>query len=121
MIEVTVVGLGVMPPSSTPLLLLKERAGARVLPIGIGPLEAQAIALPLQGVRPPRPITHDVFTQIIGQLGGQMRRVEITRLADNTFYAALTLVQAGREQTHRHSAVRCRGAGPPERGADLCR
>src|SRR5918911_1009247 len=98
MIEVIVVGLGMAPPSTSPLLLLKERHGERVLPIGIGPLEAQAIAMPLQGVRPPRPLTHDVFADVIGNLGGHLRRVEITELSDNTFYARLTVEQAGQEQ-----------------------
>jgi|SRR5579884_3910930 len=98
MIEVTVVGLGIAPPSSAPLLLLKERNGERVLPIGIGTNEAQAIAMPLQGVKPPRPLTHDVFTTIIATMGGQLRRVEITALNDNTFYARLTLEHGGQEQ-----------------------
>jgi bifunctional DNase/RNase len=98
MIEVSIAGLGIAPPSSTPLLLLKERDGERVLPIGIGPLEAQAIAMPLQGVRPPRPMTHDVFAQIIANLGGHLRRVEIVELTDNTFYARLVLEQASSEQ-----------------------
>jgi bifunctional DNase/RNase len=98
MIEVTVAGLGIAPPSSLPLLLLKEREGERVLPIGIGPLEAQAIVMPLQGIRPPRPMTHDVFAEIIGSLGGHLRRVEITELSDNTFYARLTLESAGQQQ-----------------------
>jgi uncharacterized protein len=99
MIEVVVVGLGVAPASSTPLLLLKERDGERVLPIGIGPLEAQAIAMPLQGVRPPRPMTHDVFADVIADLGGHLRRVEITELIDNTFHACLVVDQAGSEHT----------------------
>ncbi|MBV9173353.1 MAG: bifunctional nuclease family protein [Chloroflexi bacterium] len=98
MIEVSIAGLGIAPPSSTPLLLLKERDGERVLPIGIGPLEAQAIAMPLQGVRPPRPMTHDVFATIIANLGGHLRRVEIVELTDNTFYARLVLEQATNEQ-----------------------
>jgi bifunctional DNase/RNase len=87
MIEVIVAGLGIAPPSSTSLLLLKERDGNRVLPIRIGPLEAHAIAMPLQGVRLPRPITHDVFTEVIASLGGHVRRVELTDLADSTFHA----------------------------------
>ena len=99
MIEVTVAGLGIAPPSQLPLLLLKERDGERVLPIGIGPLEAQAIVMPLQGIRPPRPMTHDVFAEMIGSLGGHLRRVEITDLSDNTFYARLTLETAGQEQS----------------------
>ncbi len=99
MIEVIVVGLGIVPPSSSPLLLLRERDGDRLLPIGIGPLEAQAIAMPLQGVRPPRPMTHDVFVEMIASLGGHLRRVELTDLADNTFRARLMFEQAGQERT----------------------
>jgi bifunctional DNase/RNase len=99
MIEAFVVGLGLVPPSSSPLLLLKERDGKRVLPIGIGPLEAHAIAMPLQGVRPPRPMTHDVFADVIADLGGHLRRVEITELTDNTFHACLVVDQAGTEHT----------------------
>ena len=98
MIEVIVVGLGIVPPNSAPLLLLRERNGDRVLPIGIGPLEAQAIAMPLHGVRTPRPMTHDVFVEMIASLVGHLRRVEVSSLADNTFCAQLTFEQAGREQ-----------------------
>jgi len=97
-IEVVVAGIGIVPPSSAPLLLLKERDGDRVLPVGIGPLEAQAIAMPLQGVRSRRPMTHDVFIEVIASLGGHVRRVELTELADNTFHARLMLEQAGQQQ-----------------------
>ena len=93
MIEVTVAGLGVRPPSSIPLLLLKERAGERVLLIGIGPLEAQAIALPLQGVQPPRPLTHDILLEAIDRLGGRPQRAEIVRLDGGTFFARLLVEQ----------------------------
>ena len=99
MIEVFVAGLGIVQASSSPMLLLKERHGERVLPIGIGLLEAQAIAMPLQGVRPPRPLTHDVFAAVIADLGGHLRRVEITALTDNTFHACLMVDQAGNEHT----------------------
>jgi bifunctional DNase/RNase len=97
MIEVVVAGLGIAPPSSTPLLLLRERDGERMVPIGIGPLEAQAIAMPLQGIRPTRPMTHDVFVDVIASLGGHVRRVEVTDLAENTFHARLLFEQAGHE------------------------
>jgi bifunctional DNase/RNase len=100
MIEVVVAGLGIAAPTSAPMLLLKEREGDRVVPISIGPLEAQAIAMPLQGVRPPRPMTHDVFTDVIASLGGHLRRVEVTELSDSgTFHARLVLDQAGNEQS----------------------
>jgi uncharacterized protein len=98
-IEVVVAGIGIASPSSTPLLLLKEREGERVLPVGIGPLEAQAIAMPLQRVQPPRPMTHDVFAEVIASLGGHLRRVELTHLADNTFHARLMLEHAGQQQS----------------------
>ena len=97
MIEVMVRGLGVAPPSDAPLLLLKEIHGERMLPVGIGPLEAQAIAIPLQGVHPPRPMTHDAFVDTVNTLGGHLLRVEITRLAEGTFYARLMILHGGTE------------------------
>ncbi|HEX8969624.1 MAG TPA: bifunctional nuclease family protein, partial [Chloroflexota bacterium] len=100
MIEVTVAGLGIAPPSSVPLLLLKERDGERVLPVGIGPLEAQAIVMPLQGVHPPRPMTHDIFVEVVVSLGGHLRRVEITDLIESTFHARLMLESGGEEKAY---------------------
>src|SRR5438105_4263124 len=100
MIEVTVAGLGIAPPSSLPLLLLKEREGERVLPVGIGPLEAQAIVMPLQGVRPPRPMTHDIFVEIVVSLGAHLRRVEITDLIESTFHARLMVETDGQERIY---------------------
>jgi bifunctional DNase/RNase len=100
MIEVTVAGLGIAPPSSLPLLLLKERDGERVLPVGIGPLEAQAIVMPLQGVKPPRPMTHDILVEIVISLGGHLRRVEIVELIESTFHARLMLETGGEERTY---------------------
>lgn len=100
MIEVTVAGLGIAPPSSLPLLLLKEREGERVLPVGIGPNEAQAIVMPLQGVHPPRPMTHDIFVEVVSSLGGHLRRVEITDLIESTFHARLMLETDGQERTY---------------------
>lgn len=100
MIEVTVAGLGIAPPSSVPLLLLKEREGERVLPVAIGPLEAQAVVMPLQGVKPPRPMTHDIFVEIVASLGAHLRRVEITQLIDSTFHARLMLETNGEERSY---------------------
>jgi bifunctional DNase/RNase len=100
MIEVTVAGLGIAPPSSLPLLLLKERDGERVLPVGIGPLEAQAIVMPLQGVKPPRPMTHDIMVEIVSSLGVHLRRVEIVELVESTFHARLMVETGGVEKTY---------------------
>jgi bifunctional DNase/RNase len=99
-IEVTVAGLGIAPPSSLPLLLLKEREGERVLPVGIGPNEAQAIVMPLQGVKPPRPMTHDIFVEVVVSLGAHLRRVEITDLIESTFHARLMLDVGGQEKIY---------------------
>ncbi len=100
MIEVIVHGLGIAPPSSLPLLLLKEREGERVLPVGIGANEAQAIVMPLQGVRPPRPMTHDIFVEVVASLGAHLRRVEITDLIESTFHARLMLETGGQERSY---------------------
>jgi bifunctional DNase/RNase len=78
--------------SSTPLLLLEEVAGPRVLPIFIGAPEATAIAYALQGVKAPRPMSHDLLGHVITALGAQLVAAEITELRDNTFYANLRLL-----------------------------
>jgi uncharacterized protein len=81
-------------------MLLKEREGERVLPVAIGPLEAQAVVMPLQGVHPPRPLTHDIFVEIITSLGAHLRRVEIVDLIESTFHARLILEVNGEERTY---------------------
>ena len=79
--------------SSTPLLLLEELAGERVLPIFIGAPEATAIAYALQHLETPRPMSHDLMSTIITSLGGRLFTVEITELIDNTFYANLRILR----------------------------
>jgi bifunctional DNase/RNase len=93
-----VAGIGIAASGSMPLLVLREQEGPRALLIGIGPLEAQAIGLPLQGVRPPRPMTHDAFATVIARLGAHVRRVEITHLLEETFHARLVLERGGQEE-----------------------
>jgi bifunctional DNase/RNase len=80
-------------------LLLKDRASLRVLPVAIGPFEAEAIGLRLQDTRVTRPLTHDLIARVLGHLEGRLRRVEITALIENTYYAQLVVDQAGLEQT----------------------
>lgn len=72
-------------------LLLKEMYGNRRLPILIGQFEAQAIALELENIHPPRPLTHDLLKQVIENLGGTIQEVIITELRDNTFFAKIVL------------------------------
>lgn len=73
------------------LVLLMDEEEKKVLPISIGPLEAQAIALVLQGEIPPRPLTHDLLKSVCENLGGAMEKVVITDIRDNTFYAEIYL------------------------------
>ena len=74
------------------VLLLKEVTGGRILPVWIGPWEAQAIAMRLQGIGSERPLTHDLFASTITALGARIARVVISSLADETFHARLELV-----------------------------
>ena len=92
-----VVGVRVELPSNTPIVLLREMAGTRrLLPIFIGGPEATAIALALDEVETPRPMTHDLIKNVLDDLGVSLERLEITDLSDGTFYAELHLRAAGR-------------------------
>ena len=93
MVEVVLRAVRVDVGSSTPLLLLEEVGGERVLPIFIGAPEATAIAYALQRVEAPRPMSHDLLSSVITAMGGQLFAVEITELVDNTFYARLRLLR----------------------------
>jgi uncharacterized protein len=95
-VEVTVEGMALDPATGSPVVRLVEKAkGRRELPIWIGPFEAQAIALEIQGVPPPRPMTHDLMKQLIERLGARLTRVEIGELRDNTYFATLHLEGPG--------------------------
>jgi bifunctional DNase/RNase len=91
MLPVGIHGLGLDQTSEQPVVLLKEEAGLRVLPIWIGHPEATAILIALEGIEPPRPMTHDLLLSIITAAGLVLERVEITRLEEGTFYASLAL------------------------------
>jgi hypothetical protein len=83
-------------PANAPVVLLREQAGDRVLPIYIGPEEAKAIALALERVPVPRPMTHDLFRDTVVALGASVTRVTVTELRDRTFFAELELEIEGR-------------------------
>jgi bifunctional DNase/RNase len=83
-------------PANTPVVLLREQSGERVLPIYIGPEEAKAIAVALEGMVMPRPMTHDLLRDVLGAMGATLTRVTVTELRDRTFYAELELRQDGR-------------------------
>jgi len=95
-VEVTVDGLALDATTGSPVVRLVERGKTgRELPIWIGPFEAQAIAIEMQGVPPPRPLTHDLMKQLIERLGGRLIRVEITDLRDATYFATLHIEGPG--------------------------
>ena len=80
-----------------PIVLLKTVEGNRFLPIWIGHWEASAILLKLQNAATPRPMTHDLVTEILMQLDAQVVRVAVTELRESTFYAQVTIQQDGSE------------------------
>ena len=80
-----------------PIVLLKTADGNKFLPIWIGHPEAAAILMKLQGATTPRPMTHDLVTEMLGQLDAKVIRITVTELRDNTFYASITIQQDGSE------------------------
>ena len=91
MIEVRVAHLGLDRATNTPVVILQEKEGERVLPIWIGPAEASAIAMELAGVKFSRPLTHDLVKHIVVGLGAELKHVMITQVKENTYYAELHL------------------------------
>jgi bifunctional DNase/RNase len=96
MVEVKVQSLGIDQGSKTPVVILQEVSGERMLPIWIGPAEASAIAMELAGMKYTRPLTHDLAASLIRSLGGSLTRVLITRVQENTYFAEL-VIQRGTE------------------------
>ena len=77
------------PITNMPIIVLRELHGQRVLPIWVGVFEANAIHLQIEGIQPPRPMTHDLLKTMIHELGGQVERIVVCDLKENTFYATL--------------------------------
>jgi uncharacterized protein len=95
MIEMELTGVRVELPTNQPIVLLRERGGERYLPIWIGAAEAAAIALSLQGVVTPRPMTHDLLKTILEDLTVEVQRIVVTELRDSTFYATISFQRDG--------------------------
>ena len=95
MVRMRVAHLGLDRSTNTPVVVLREEEGERTLPIWIGASEANAIALELQGVKPERPLTHDLMKLLVSGLGGELRRVLIAGLRENTYLAQLLIYRAG--------------------------
>ncbi len=95
--EMTVYGVSFEPIGKQPIVLLKTVDEDRFVPIWIGHAEAAAILMKLQGATPPRPMTHDLLTNVIAELQGEIVNVAVTELRDNTYHARITIVQDGRQ------------------------
>ncbi len=91
MIRMNLVGVRVELPSNQPIVLLQEDEGERFLPIWIGAFEATAIAFALQGVETARPMTHDLFKNVLEDLKVNIEKIIINDLIEGTFYAEITL------------------------------
>ena len=91
MIEMTIDSIRVSLMNYQRVVILKEKMADRYLPIWIGPAEADAIAVKLQGVSVPRPLTHDLLQSVINTLGARVNSIIVSELKNDTFYAKITL------------------------------
>lgn len=94
-IEMSIKGLMVDPVTNMPIVILRDSDGKRTLPIWVGVFEANAIALQIENVSTPRPMTHDLLRNVIQDLNGDVQKIVVSDLKDNTFYAVLHVVVAG--------------------------
>jgi uncharacterized protein len=90
-IEMTIKGLMVDPVTNMPIIILRDEAGDRVLPIWVGIFEANAIALQIENVATARPMTHDLLRNVIEDLDGTVQKVVVSELKENTFFAVIHL------------------------------
>ena len=90
-IEMNLKGLMIDPITNMPIIVLKDGEGRHVLPIWVGVFEANAIALQMENVQTPRPMTHDLLKNVIDDLNATVDRIVVSELKDNTFYATIHL------------------------------
>ncbi|NNJ12270.1 bifunctional nuclease family protein [Chloroflexales bacterium ZM16-3] len=96
MIRVVVDSIRVSLLTQNRVVVLRETDSTRYLPIWIGPFEAEAIAMAIQGHEPQRPLTHDLLKSLVGDLGGQISHIFVSDIQDSTFYARIVIEQQGR-------------------------
>lgn len=94
-IEMTIKGLMVDPITNMPIIILRDKDGAKVLPIWVGIFEANAIALQIENISTPRPMTHDLLRNVIGDLRATVEKIVVCDLRENTFYALIYLLVSG--------------------------
>ena len=90
-IEMTIKGLMVDPITNTPIVILRDKDGQKVLPIWVGIFEANAIALQIENISTPRPMTHDLLRNVIRDLHAEVKKIVVCDLQENTFYALIYL------------------------------
>ena len=90
-IEMTIKGLMVDPITNTPIVILRDKEGQKVLPIWVGIFEANAIALQIENIATPRPMTHDLLRNVIHDLNAEVKKIVVCDLQENTFYALIYL------------------------------
>ena len=95
LVQVSVQSLGLDRASNTPVVILQEHDGERVLPIWIGPGEASAIAMELADMKFSRPLTHDLLASVVAGLGGALQKVIISRVEENTYFAEMIIRRNG--------------------------
>ncbi|HJZ71413.1 MAG TPA: bifunctional nuclease family protein [Vicinamibacterales bacterium] len=98
-IEMTIKGLMVDPITNTPIVILRDKDGQKVLPIWVGIFEANAIALQIENIATPRPMTHDLLRNVIHDLKAEVKKIVVCDLQENTFYALIYLAIDGRGET----------------------
>jgi bifunctional DNase/RNase len=96
LVPMTIKGLMLDPVSNSPIVVLKDEEEKFFLPIWVGIFEANAIALQLENVETPRPMTHDLLKNVIGELHGRVMRIVINDLRDSTFFAQIRVLTGGK-------------------------
>ena len=99
MVEMKVEGLTLDPLTNMPIIILKDLAGDKALPIWVGYFEANAIALEIEKINTPRPMTHDLLNNIISSLQAKVKHILVTDLKDNTFFAEISVIRNGSDMT----------------------
>jgi uncharacterized protein len=94
-IEMTIKGLMVDPITNSPIVILRDKEGQKVLPIWVGIFEANAIALQIENISTPRPMTHDLLRNVIQDLKASVQKIVVCDLQENTFYALIYLTLDG--------------------------
>ncbi|MBI2839158.1 MAG: bifunctional nuclease family protein [Acidobacteria bacterium] len=94
-IEMKIKGLMIDPITNMPIVVLREKEGSKVLPIWVGIFEANAIALQIENIQTPRPMTHDLLKNVIIDMKASVHKIVVNQLKENTYYALIFLEQEG--------------------------